>query len=227
VQAMSGTNSNNLRFPGQYFQIETGFHTNHHRMYDPVTGRYTQPDPLRFVDGPSIYAYAKNSPLMYTDRDGYEVWATGGLNYEPPVGYSSGGKCVYGPVRPKYYNLVNDTFEMMSRVGMFGGMASVEVRLETQIAAKSNMLVNKAVGDAARDELAKLLTAAGREVRTEVPKWTPFGRRVIDIEVGPPHTPVGGIEVKTGDSVYKASQRAKDWWLTNVEGYIVNLVRYK
>jgi RHS repeat-associated protein len=70
VQTLSGTNTNNLRFPGQYFQIETGLHYNHHRMYDPVTGRYTQPDPLRFVDGPSVYAYAKNSPFMYTDRDG-------------------------------------------------------------------------------------------------------------------------------------------------------------
>jgi RHS repeat-associated protein len=70
VQTLSGTNSNNLRYPGQYFQIETGLHYNHHRMYDPVTGRYTQADPLRFVDGPSVYAYAKNSPYMYTDREG-------------------------------------------------------------------------------------------------------------------------------------------------------------
>jgi RHS repeat-associated protein len=74
VQTLSGTNSNNLRFPGQYFQIETGLHYNHHRMYDPVTGRYTQPDPLRFVDGPSVYAYAKNSPFMYTDRIGLNLW---------------------------------------------------------------------------------------------------------------------------------------------------------
>jgi RHS repeat-associated protein len=73
VQTISGTNSNNLRFPGQYFQIETGFHYNHHRMYDPVTGRYTQPDPLGFIDGPSVYAYAKNSPFMYTDREGLAV----------------------------------------------------------------------------------------------------------------------------------------------------------
>ena len=75
VQAISGTNTNNLRFPGQYFQIETGLHYNHHRMYDPVTGRYTQPDPLRFVDGPSVYAYAGNSPFTKGDRNGLEVVA--------------------------------------------------------------------------------------------------------------------------------------------------------
>ncbi len=34
-----------LRFPGQYNDPETGLHYNHHRYYDPVTGRYLTPDP--------------------------------------------------------------------------------------------------------------------------------------------------------------------------------------
>jgi RHS repeat-associated protein len=68
--SLSGTAALNLRFPGQVFQIETGLAYNWHRHYDATTGRYTQPDPLRFVDGPSIYAYAGNSPYMYVDRDG-------------------------------------------------------------------------------------------------------------------------------------------------------------
>jgi RHS repeat-associated protein len=67
---LSGTKANNLRFPGQYFQIETGFAYNWHRHYDPTTGRYTQPDPLRFVDGPSVYAYAGSSPFIFVDPDG-------------------------------------------------------------------------------------------------------------------------------------------------------------
>ena len=70
IQSLSGTQNLNQRFPGQYYQIETGLHYNWHRNYDPVTGRYTQPDPLRFVDGPSVYAYARNSPWMKTDREG-------------------------------------------------------------------------------------------------------------------------------------------------------------
>jgi RHS repeat-associated protein len=30
----------NVRFPGQYFDAETGWHYNHFRDYDPRTGRY-------------------------------------------------------------------------------------------------------------------------------------------------------------------------------------------
>jgi RHS repeat-associated protein len=56
--------------PVQYFQIETACAYNWHRHYDPISGRYTQPDPLRFIDGPSMYAYAGNSPWMYSDREG-------------------------------------------------------------------------------------------------------------------------------------------------------------
>jgi RHS repeat-associated protein len=74
AQSITGTQSNNLRFPGQYFQIETNLAYNWHRHYDPVTGRYTQPDPLRFVDGPSVYAYAGSSPFSKTDKEGLNHW---------------------------------------------------------------------------------------------------------------------------------------------------------
>ena len=78
VQSLSGTRALNLRFPGQYFQIETNLAYNWHRHYDTTTGRYTQPDPLGFVDGPSIYAYAGNSPFMNVDRTGRGAIAYGG-----------------------------------------------------------------------------------------------------------------------------------------------------
>jgi RHS repeat-associated protein len=66
----SATQSLDARFPGQWFQIETGLAYNWHRHYDPTTGRYTQPDRLRFIDGPSRYAYVANSPQMDIDPEG-------------------------------------------------------------------------------------------------------------------------------------------------------------
>jgi RHS repeat-associated protein len=52
------------RFPGQWFQSESGLHQNWMRDYDPTIGRYLQADPLGLVDGASVYGYALQSPLM-------------------------------------------------------------------------------------------------------------------------------------------------------------------
>jgi RHS repeat-associated protein len=91
VQSITGTVANNLRFPGQYFQLETGLAYNWHRTYDPVTGRYTQPDPLGFLDGPSIYAYSESSPFMRTDREGLKSAGIGIYGeLTPGVGFGSG-----------------------------------------------------------------------------------------------------------------------------------------
>ncbi len=70
VHSISGSETLNSRFPGQWFQVESGLHYNWHRHYDPTIGRYTQPDPLGFVDGPSVYAYARNAPHEFVDPDG-------------------------------------------------------------------------------------------------------------------------------------------------------------
>ena len=41
VHAITGTATLDARFPGQWFQAETGLHYNWHRHYDPTIGRYT------------------------------------------------------------------------------------------------------------------------------------------------------------------------------------------
>jgi RHS repeat-associated protein len=95
----SSTVENNFRFPGQYYDAETGLHYNYHRYYDPQTGRYLRPDPLNLSqihiagqsarsfrsllssyllyqhglsnpDSLSIYGYVKNNPTNLVDPYG-------------------------------------------------------------------------------------------------------------------------------------------------------------
>ncbi|PLX45121.1 MAG: hypothetical protein C0609_03830 [Deltaproteobacteria bacterium] len=60
--------TNNLRFPGQYEDAETGLHYNYFRYYDPETGRYTREDPIR--DGMNWYGYAGGNPTLKVDPMG-------------------------------------------------------------------------------------------------------------------------------------------------------------
>ncbi|HKX27677.1 MAG TPA: RHS repeat-associated core domain-containing protein, partial [Blastocatellia bacterium] len=60
-----------LRFPGHYFDSETGLHYNRFRYYSPELGRYLQPDPLGVERSLNLYAYTGN-PLKQVDVRGDE-----------------------------------------------------------------------------------------------------------------------------------------------------------
>jgi RHS repeat-associated protein len=58
-----------LRFPGHYWDEETGLHYNRFRYYSPELGRYLQSDPIGLDGGFNVYAYPA-SPLTQADVRG-------------------------------------------------------------------------------------------------------------------------------------------------------------
>ncbi|WP_442755783.1 RHS repeat domain-containing protein [Methylocystis sp. JAN1] len=66
-----------MRFPGQWFQMESGLAYNWHRHYDATPGRYVQPDPMGLTaflsDGPNAYLYVGGNPLAKKDPTGHII----------------------------------------------------------------------------------------------------------------------------------------------------------
>ena len=67
----------NLRFPGQYYDAETGLHYNYFRYYDPRVGRYITSDPTGLAGGLDTYGYAAENPEKFSDPLGLFTVVTG------------------------------------------------------------------------------------------------------------------------------------------------------
>ncbi|WP_370978289.1 RHS repeat domain-containing protein [Agaribacterium sp. ZY112] len=115
----------NTRFPGQYFDEETGMNYNYYRTYDPSLGRYIQSDPigiLRDYSDPALkvaiqvgvveetgfaneslnhlYGYVGQNPVGWYDPYGLAKKGGGGKGERGFTGKASGSKNPFKHYKP-------------------------------------------------------------------------------------------------------------------------------
>ncbi|MGB7949498.1 MAG: RHS repeat-associated core domain-containing protein [Candidatus Binatia bacterium] len=59
-------------FAGRRLDGKTGLYYYRNRNHDPRSGRFISHDPLRYADGPNVYAYAQNKPVNLIDPLGLD-----------------------------------------------------------------------------------------------------------------------------------------------------------
>jgi len=126
TQELSGAGENNLRFPGQYYDAETGLHYNYFRYYDPSIGRYITSDPIGIAGGLNSYWYVEGGPLRSIDPYGLVVKRC----YRYLGNPGKGDTGIYNPARHDYLVVNNTTYSFQAKGNFFWSQSEVKVNDE-------------------------------------------------------------------------------------------------
>jgi RHS repeat-associated protein len=213
----SGGSGNPKKWMGTFVangQGTTGMLYRRNRYFNPGSGQFTQADPVGIAGGMNAFGFVGGDPVNFSDPFGLC----------PPKDRNS-SDCPWMHEEGLQSAGLLDPIAWLSG-GIAGGIEFGFAAMGGRAAASAGARVaaNKVAGDMFRDEIASAFENNGYKVATEVGKKTPFGRRVIDVEVSKNGEVLGGIEAKAGKSRYLPWQMAKDEYLRRT-GYPVQLVR--
>ncbi len=168
----------NVRFPGQYFDAESGLHDNRFRTFDPSTGRYISADPIGQAGGFNVLSYVESNPLSFTDPLGL-------LQFKD------------GVPRDTVRASVRNQYDLIDSVAINMDVAERTVTSTTDTAdgrvAKTKHDTGEAIDlrcqditDEKQDELGKALAdALGTEFDVDSEHWKNPARDHIHIEYDP------------------------------------------
>ncbi|WP_252717741.1 RHS repeat domain-containing protein [Acinetobacter seifertii] len=146
----------NLRFPGMYYDKQTGLYYNHHRYYNPKWGRYMEPDPIGLEGGLNPFVYSNNDPINKVDPSGL------GWKQLKLIG-----------------SLFDDILAPLGReaIKRLSQNSSKEKSISENVKASSRIQENRAQGKAFEQKVGADLKSKNTNVSSEVTLKTKSGQR--------------------------------------------------
>ncbi|HZS38660.1 MAG TPA: RHS repeat-associated core domain-containing protein [Polyangia bacterium] len=99
-QALNTETPKRYRYTSKERDDETGFNYHGARYYAPWLARWTSADPQLLGDGPNLFVYCRNNPIVGVDPNGYQTVVVPGAQSGAPVPPPAGGAIPPTPPRP-------------------------------------------------------------------------------------------------------------------------------